>query len=224
MRKLLFVVALLVGMSGCAYAGNSVNGQVTKYECGAHDAQSVVNYGAYNSTIVPMKVGSDGTVTVSGGNWTNTANLNVGGGGLGTLDISGGLVTTGGGATIGMESSAVGRVTVRGNGTLQTAGGLIVGDAGNGTLNLQNGGLASVGNGAGILTLGAQSGSTGTINIGAFGGNSTSGILAAAEITGGNGTAVLNFNQTDNITFATKITGSTALKEGAGAATVSLAA
>ena len=66
MRKLLFVVALLVGMSGCAYAGNSVNGQVTKYEGGAHDAQSVVNYGAYNSTIVPMKVGSDGTVTVSG--------------------------------------------------------------------------------------------------------------------------------------------------------------
>ena len=160
-----------------------------------------------------------GSATVSGGTWNNTGNLYVGGGGLGTLDITGGLVTTGVSARLGLGGNTEGRVTVSGNGTFQNAGDLIVGDAGTGTLNIVNGGSVSVGNGTGTLTLGAQSGSTGTLNIGTFGGNSTAGTVNAAEVKGGTGTATINFNQTDVIVFTPNITGSTSVNALGGGAT-----
>ncbi|MFZ4777730.1 MAG: beta strand repeat-containing protein, partial [Terrimicrobiaceae bacterium] len=80
----------------------------------------------------------------------------------------------------------------------------------NGNLTVSNG-VALVSNGT--ISLAADFGNTATLNIGEFGGSSTAGIVSAAEIRGGNGTAILNFNQSNNITFTPKITGSTAVNQ-----------
>jgi len=94
--------------------------------------------------------GSTGTATVTGpGSWTITAgNLVVGAQGRGLLTIAGGgLVTTTGwnSVVIGDQESSFGTVTVTDPGSQLAIGGtLTVGNEGQGTLNIRNGGLVTV--------------------------------------------------------------------------------
>ena len=112
--------------------------------------------------------------------------------------------------------AGIGTVTVDGVGsTWNNSGALSMGISGTGTLNIQNGGVVNVGGGAGAVTLAQNAGSFGTLNIG---NGRAAGTLNAASITGGAGTAIINFNrQRFSLTyFATQIAGNIAVnKQGA---------
>ena len=73
------------------------------------------------------------------------------------------------------------------------------------TLTVANGGAVS----ATTLRIATQAGSSGTVNIGSFGGSDTAGSLGTTPITFGAGTGTLNFNQTDTATLTQLISGST---------------
>lgn len=117
------------------------------------------------------ELSSTGAVTVSGTGtlWTNSSYLYVGLNGNGTLDIqNGGVVSTGSGyigsGYIGRGTGSTGLVTVSGTGSQWTnSTPLYVGFSGNGTLNIQNGGVVSstycfIGNDAGSTSLVTVSG------------------------------------------------------------------
>jgi autotransporter-associated beta strand protein/T5SS/PEP-CTERM-associated repeat protein len=91
-------------------------------------------------------------------------------------------------------------------GTWANSGNLTIGNAGNGTLNLTGNGTVSVG--GGLVTLANTSGKTGTLNLG---NGTAAGTLSAATITGGNGTAVVNINQSGSYTLGSNMTGSLSL-------------
>ena len=158
--------------------------------------------------------GSNGTVNVSGGTWTNNGTLRIGNSGTGSLTISSGTVSNTIGI-VGRLAGSTGTVNVSG-GTWANSGNLTIGSAGNGTLNLTGNGTVSVG--SGLVTLADSSGKTGTLNLG----NGTSaGTLSAATITGGNGTAVVNINQSGSYTLGSNMTGSLALNHtGTGTSTL----
>jgi T5SS/PEP-CTERM-associated repeat protein len=120
--------------------------------------------------------GSLGVVTVDGANsiWTGTSILYVGSAGDGELHITGGgKVSSGtsaanGGTSVGRLAKATGLVEVDGAGSTWTITGpnnangtLIIGDSGEGTLNITNGGKVFSGNG----TLGQKAGSTGKATV-----------------------------------------------------------
>ena len=92
--------------------------------------------------------GSNGTVTVTGSGslWMNTADaLCVGYSGTGTLNIeAGGEVSSVHSVLVGQMGTGIGTVTVTGSGsTLGVTDELHVGEAGGGTLNIQDGGHVS---------------------------------------------------------------------------------
>ena len=158
-----------------------------------------------SSGMVGYLAGSNGTVNVSGGNWTNSGILRIGNSGNGNLTISGGTVSNTSG-TVGSSASGNGMVNVSG-GNWANSGNLTIGSAGNGTLNLTGIGTVSVG--GGLVTLANTSGKTGTLNLG---NGTTAGTLSAATITGGNGTAVVNINQSGSYSLGSNMTGSLALR------------
>ncbi len=198
---------------------------------------------------------SDGNVTVdgSGSTWDATSGeIQVGRNGKGALQITNGgqvknneqlivgtengangivSVATFGqlktsGAVIGNDVSAIGRVSVDGSGSLWDAGAreIRLGKLGTGVLTLSNG--AQVTTTATVVVAG-ESGSKGTLNIGAFvdGSNvtaaTTGGTFTASEISAGVGNATLNFNQSNDTTFAPKLTGSVKVNQlGSGTTTL----
>jgi T5SS/PEP-CTERM-associated repeat protein/autotransporter-associated beta strand protein len=155
------------------------------------------------------------TVTGSGSQWSSIGILHVGGHGTGTLNVqSGGQVNVTGDGTIGHGSDATGHATVDGAGSQWNITGQIrVGEAGGGTLSIQNGGevsstLGRVGavsggvgvvmvsgagslwtTGSGTLTVGDQS--TGTLTLDT-GGKVTAASVIMANTGSGQGTLNLN--------------------------------
>ena len=113
--------------------------------------------------------GSTGEVTVSGADstWTTSGPygyLSVGVAGDGTLDITnGGAVSTSKRCYIGRASGSTGAVTISGAGSTWTILGsmLEVGDEGDGTLEITNGGAAS----SGSVRIGNEPGSTGAVTV-----------------------------------------------------------
>jgi fibronectin-binding autotransporter adhesin len=135
--------------------------------------------------------GSTGTATVdgTGSTWTiNDGYLHVGNSGNGTLSISGGgTVSNTRYVYIGYNAGSTGVVTVDGTGSALTNSNydLHVGSSGNGTLNVTNGSVVTVG---GNTFVGRESGSTGIINFGAAGGTlTTRALLASPSQVTGNG-------------------------------------
>ena len=96
---------------------------------------------------VGNNAGSTGTVTVNGigSTWNNSGELRMGNFGTGTLNITGGgAVSVGGNGRIGNVEGGTGTATVDGAGsTLTSDNFILVGRAGNGTLNIQNSGVVS---------------------------------------------------------------------------------
>jgi autotransporter-associated beta strand protein/T5SS/PEP-CTERM-associated repeat protein len=148
--------------------------------------------------------GSNGIVTISGGNWTNSGSLTVGSGGNGTLAVSGGNVSNVNGV-IGYNSSA----TISG-GNWTNSGNLYIA-ANNSRLTIETGGLVTV---SGTLT----KTSTGIINLNAGGSLSigvggTTGELDSQGVFTNNGTVI--FNRTANYRNSSALSGvGSLIKEG----------
>jgi len=163
---------------------------------------TIENGGTVSNTAgrIGTSAGSDGTVTVDGATWTNSGVLLVGREGTGTLTIENGGTVSNTLGHIGDFAGGTGTVMVD-DANWTNSGELNVGDSGDGTLTLQNGGTVNVNGGAGTVTLGTNAGAVGTLNVG---NSSAAGGLNAAEVTGGAGSAVLNFNHTDANYFFTR--------------------
>ena len=145
-------------------------------------------------------------VTDTGSSWTNTFNLTfwIGSSSAGnSLVISnGGKVVTAGAGLGQYATSSNNSVMVTGSGSLFSNGAsLTIGSIGGGTVTVANGGSI-----AGGTTIAASNGSTGTLNIGSFGGSDTAGSITGS-IGFGSGTGMINFNQTDSNTLTNIISG-----------------
>ncbi|WP_417672144.1 autotransporter outer membrane beta-barrel domain-containing protein, partial [Roseibium sp.] len=151
-----------------------------------------------------------GTVTVSGaGAQLTTLTLIVGYQGQGTLDIAnGGKVISSGNGILGSVTGATGAATVTGAGSSWTNAGLEIGTNGAGILTIANGGSVTSSNGSVIVAV--NSGSIGTLNIGAASGDTAvaAGTLNADTVSFGAGTGKIVFNHTDtDYTFGADISG-----------------
>jgi T5SS/PEP-CTERM-associated repeat protein/autotransporter-associated beta strand protein len=154
--------------------------------------------------------GSTGTATVDGAGsaWTNSSNLYVGLSGTGTLTIRNGGAVSNTAGYLGNVAGSTGTVTVDGAGSTWTnSSNLYVGYDGAGTLTIANGGAVSAAAG---MTIAQNSGSTGTLNIGAATGQAAAapGTLTTPFVAFGAGTGGIVFNHTaSNYTFAPVISG-----------------
>ncbi|WP_160116691.1 autotransporter domain-containing protein [Pseudovibrio ascidiaceicola] len=170
--------------------------------------------------------GSTGAVEVTGegSHWKNDfgldargITLSVGGDGTGTLTIAeGGWVTSQKGV-IGSATDSSGDVVVTGEGSLwENSHYMNIGLLGRGTLTISDGGVVDVEN---SVHMGRETGSHGTLNIGAAAGNPAqgAGILDAAAVKFGDGTGLINFNHTDSdYTFSADISGNGSVNQLAG--------
>jgi T5SS/PEP-CTERM-associated repeat protein len=145
---------------------------------------SITNGGGVSSSdsgYIAEWTGSSGTVTVDGmgSTWNNGYELNVGYSGVGALTVSnGGQVNSSihgsnGASSIGNNQGSSGVVTVDGPGSVWDCNSFLdVGNGGNGTLNITNGGNVVVA-GATYIADPASGGGTGFINFGPNGGTLT---------------------------------------------------
>jgi T5SS/PEP-CTERM-associated repeat protein/autotransporter-associated beta strand protein len=100
-------------------------------------------------------------------------------------------------------------VLVTGTGsTWSNSGSLTIGDAGEGTLTIANGGSVS----ANAVIIASQAGSSGTLNFGSLGGSDTAGNFLPPVISFGSGSGRINFNQTDTVA-ATGFSGNGSLNQ-----------
>jgi len=155
---------------------------------------------------------SKGTVTVDGANskCTLSSNLLVGVASSqeNALNITNGGAVSGKSMYVGFNTGSKGVVAVSGAGSrLALTNDSYLGYLGTttGTLTISDDATVSVNEGAGTLTLGNNSTSSGTLNIGA---GSAAGILSAATVTGGAGASTLNFNHNEaSYAFAPNVAG-----------------
>ena len=116
--------------------------------------------GSIGGGVTPDAIGKgDVTVTGAGSSWTMSQGLNMNG--QSTLTIADGGGVTSAGSIIGGSDISTSTVTIGGNGASWTdLSSVVLGDFGNGTLNLNAGGSFSTG---AFLRLGGEDGSSGTI-------------------------------------------------------------
>lgn len=163
--------------------------------------------------IVGNNLSSEGTVTVTGdGSTLETEVAYVGYSGAGALVIEDGAHVTSLLTILGNDADGEGTVTVTGEGSTWEIGslGAAIGYAGTGTLTVADGATVTMDSGNGMIGIASQSGSTGTLNIGASSGETAvaAGTIDAATITFGSGTGSLVFNHTDDdYQFDTAIVG-----------------
>jgi autotransporter-associated beta strand protein len=193
-------------------SGGSISHSLTGFHVGGagENAAVILNGGSISNFdgYIGFGNGSAGTVNMNSGNWTNGENLRVGYYGNGTLNLTGGSISNVNGV-IGRYGASNGVANVSG-GTWSSSGNFRIGQEATGTLNL-TGGNVVVASGSGNVTIGVDTGSSGTLNIGT---GSTVGTMQAARVTGGNGTAVVNFNHTvASHTFSPILAGSLAVNK-----------
>jgi len=196
------IVSVPVGISGTAlelYVGNSGTGTLSI------NGGTVTDVWGY----LGVDKGSNGTATISGsGTWANSK-LSVGYTGTGTLNIVSGIVT-GSTSYIGFDKTSNGTVNFA-SGTWNNSEEFDVGVSGTGTLNLRGSGVVSVAAGSGTLTIARDASSVGTLNLGTSG--TSAGTLNAAVVTGGKGSATVNFNHFGSYTFAPTLTGNLSVNQ-----------
>src|SRR5690606_28340744 len=132
--------------------GSGVNGSANGVVIGRSGTATltITGSGTLTSNGAESRIGdfstANGTVEVTGGNWTDIGSLRVGSTGSGFLNISSGRVASTE-VLIGRSAGGSGTVTLNG-GSLEMTGDLRVGMFGNGRLNLNNG---TVSNGDGNI-------------------------------------------------------------------------
>jgi len=144
--------------------------------------------------------GTGTTILTGSSNYVGNTTIN-----SGTLQIaSSGSITNSLGSigSIGDQAGSNGTAVVNGSWTTNS---LLVGNTGSGTLNITGGGTVTINSGTGSLYLATNVGSTGILNLGAIG--TSAGMLNAAGVIGGAGTANVNFLQTGTCSFAPQLAG-----------------
>ncbi len=139
---------------------------------------------------------STATVTGTGSAWTNSSSLFVGFFGQGTLNIeAGGQVSNIGSGVIGQQDGSIGTVTVTGTGSAWTnSSDLVVGQFGQGTLNIEAGGqVSNIGSGV----IGNFSGSVGIATVTGTGSTWTN---STNLLVGISGPGTLNINDSGLVT------------------------
>jgi fibronectin-binding autotransporter adhesin len=131
---------------------------------------------------IGSSAGSSGTVTVSGGNWTNSGFLSVGDSGNGHLSISNGTVSNSNGY-IGVFSGSTGVVNVTG-GNWTNSSDLYVAAGSIGSLTISGNGLVS--SPTTTVAFSTSSG-TGTVNL-------LGGVLSTGQVTEGDSNGTVTFN------------------------------
>lgn len=173
-------------------------------------------------------VTGDVSVSGSGATWRvlGSGAMKVGNSGRGALTISnGGLVDVASATTvyIAQNAGANGTALVTGNGSIwQMTGGLMIGSAGTGALTVADAGKVS----ASAVTLAANVGGIGKLNIGAAAGSPAAapGALDASSVSFGSGAGSIDFNHTDtsgSYTFAPLISGNGTVNQLAGTTVLS---
>jgi T5SS/PEP-CTERM-associated repeat protein len=146
------------------------------------------------------QAGATGLANISDINtlWTVNGDLTVGNSGQGTLTLSNSaqIITTGD-AILGSQSGSTGAATITDSGTQwQVNGELKIGDKGNGTMSVENGGLVSL---AGNLAI-ADGGGTSTLTLD---GNGSRLIASGTSVTvGGQGVGTLNVQNAADAIFS----------------------
>jgi len=198
------------------YVGNAGSGNSLTISNGA----TVSVAGSFYGSVIGLQAGAlsnSVTVTGAGSLLTNSRDLYVG------VDGSGSSLTISNGATVSVAGSSYGMVigdnadslsnsvTVTGAGSLLSSDQkILIGIYGEGTLTVGRG--ASVVAKQGII-LAFQSNSTGTLNIGTYGGSDPAGTLDTPSITFGDGTGTISFNQSDTTTLTSSISGYGSLQQ-----------
>ena len=163
----------------------------------------VFNYDAYIG-FAAASSNNSALVTGAGSLWTSVDQLTIGNQGSGNmLTISnGGQVSSYLGVIGNIAASSNNSALVTGAGSLWTNGlQLMIGNSGSGSLTVVNGGRIS----SGGIRIAWQTGSAGTLNIGALGGSDTAGMISSPWVQFGRGSGAINFNQTDRITLGSAI-------------------
>ena len=202
---------LYVGNSG---SGNSLvisNGGTVSDEGTAGQFFIGANGSSSNNSVL---------VTGAGSLWTNRSELYVGSSGSGNS-----LVISNGG-TVAVSSSYIGSssinnsVLVSGAGSLWTNSSTLSVGRGNtnNALTVSDGGTLA----ASAISIAANAGSSGTLNIGRLGTNDAAGTITAPTIAFGSGTGVINFNQSNSTTLSAVISGNGTVNQlGTGTTTLS---
>jgi len=135
------------------------------------------------------------TVTGAGSQWNVTGDLVVSFVGEATINVLDGGSLSSAEGLLGFFPGSTSTMTVSGSGSQwNTSGNITVGNGGTGTLIVDESATVGVNAGAGTVTLASGASAAGTLNIGSGGG---AGIINAATINGGGGSAMLNFNHND---------------------------
>ena len=195
---------------------------------GDNGTLEIENGGSFSSSdgLVGYDSGSTGSIDVAG-SLANSNALILGFSGSGALTIQANGLASSSYSIMGYNTGATGTADVSGTLTLDDT--FTVGQRGNGTLTIRDGGMVNVSSGVDDVLLAEGTSSTGRLNIS---GATDAGILKANSVTGGQGTATLNFNHSDSDYRFTRtgaaggtavaITGSTAVNHlGTGTTTLS---
>jgi outer membrane autotransporter protein len=205
---------------------------------GSNGTVNVTSGGTLSTTLnglIANLAGSTGAVTVTGtgSNWTNTAGIQVGRAGVGSLIVSNGGTVTDTSVTLGNAAGSTGSATVTDAGSTWTSSGtMTIGANGTGAISILNGGhvsdttavLGSVATGSGSVTVdgsGSLWTNTGGVTVGSSGTGSltvsndgtaanTTGVIASG--TGSTGTATITgsgsrWTNTSNLTVGSNGTG-----------------
>ncbi len=212
--------ALIVGQEGAGTLSVTDGGLVSNtgggylgHTTGAVGEATVTGAGSAWNTGGNLYVGhyGSGRLTISDRGTANSSNaVYVGNqeGSSGTLRIdSGGKLHGSGSAYVGSVLGSTGTATVTGSGSQWSIGAdLHVGRAGIGTLTISDDGEAS----SAAVLIGTETGSRGTLNIGAAAGDAATaaGTLDSASLEFGEGTGTLVFNHAGATTFAAALSSS----------------
>ncbi len=198
---------LIVDGTDSTYLGSGT--QVTVGEEGA-GTMTVRNGGelAVDSIFVGNVAGSSGTLNVDGtGSVVTTAQgVTVASSGNAVVNVTnGGLMAFSGpepGFGIAENTGSTGSVTIDGAGSEIRSGAFQIGESGQATVTVSNGGKLSAGGGLGPgeIVLATEVGGSGTLNVGNGG---AAGIINAPKVSGRAGTSTLNFNHNEADYFLT---------------------
>ncbi|MDR3508063.1 MAG: autotransporter-associated beta strand repeat-containing protein [Caulobacteraceae bacterium] len=229
---------LVLGGDSSAFAGTlTIHSATLNIGAGAALGDATATSGGVAADIGALAADTGAfAVYGTGAHWTiNSADgLTVGDAGRGSLTVSSGGTVSDGYAMIASQTGSTGSVVVGGtNATWTNAGALDIGLGGSGSFVVGSGatasdttaqvggasgssGVAKVTSGgtwtnSGAITIAAQAGSTGLVEIGGASTASAPGSLTASAIVFGAGAGTLDFNHTStNYVFATPITESAA--------------
>jgi T5SS/PEP-CTERM-associated repeat protein len=186
--------------SGNLFIGNVGSGNSLVISNGGSVASGngVIGYDANSSNNSVL-------VTGTGSTWSNSIWTIIGAEGSGNSMVisNGGSVASAIGIIGYNSNSSNNSVLVTGSTSLWTNLGLAVGYGGSGALTIANQGTVA----ASVIQIASQGGSSGTLNIGRFGGSDSAGTIRAPTITFGSGTGTINFNQIDAFTLSSAISG-----------------